>query len=134
MASWCGFASSVYQSVGVTVLGHIAKRGSRALRWIMVEVAHAAVRTNGRFRGMFNRISVKRGRKVAYVAVARKILTIVWHLLCNCERYVEEGFSKKTAVRVRTVSGGGGGGGVLSVSLDVLVEVLRNAGFVVSKG
>jgi hypothetical protein len=81
---------------------------------------------------MFNRISVKRGRKVAYVAVARKILTIVWHLLCNCERYVEEGFSKKTAVRVRTVSGGGGG--VLPVSLDVLVEVLRNAGFVVSKG
>ena len=129
VASWCGFAPSVHQSAGVTVLGHITKRGSKALRWIMVEVAHAAVRTNDRFRGMFNRISVKRGRKVAYVAVARKILTIVWHLLCNSEKYVEEGFSKKTVVRVRSSNGG-----VLPVSLDALAEVLRNAGFVVSKG
>jgi hypothetical protein len=65
---------------------------------------------------------------VAYVAVARKILTIVWHLFCNGAKYVEDGFSKKFVVRVRT------GGGVLPVSLDALAEVLRTAGFVVFKG
>jgi hypothetical protein len=43
----------------------------------MVEVAHAAVRTKGRFSAMFLCISAKRGRKVAYVAVARKILESV---------------------------------------------------------
>ena len=62
----------------------------------MVEVAHSAVRLDGRFKEMFLRVSAKKGRKVAYVAVARKLLTVVWHLLVNCEKYVEEGFLKKT--------------------------------------
>jgi hypothetical protein len=78
---------------------------------------------------MFLRISAKKGRKVAYVAVARKMLTIVWHLLVNCEKYVEEGFSKKSAVLARSGNGGSGGG---SVSLADMIAVLRNAGFVVS--
>ena len=94
VASWSGLAPSIYQSAGTTVLGHITKQGSRWLRWNMVEVAHAAVRAGGRFKRMFLRIASKKGVKTAYVAVARKLLTVVWHLLVNGEKYVEEGFSK----------------------------------------
>jgi transposase len=125
VASWCGLVPCVYQSAGVANYGAITKRGSKYLRWCMIEVAHSAVRSDGRFREMFLRISAKKGRKVAYVAVARKLLTIVWHLLVNCEKYVEEGFSKK-AVLVRSDSGSG------SVSLEAMIAVLRNAGYVVS--
>jgi len=42
--------------------------------------------------------------------------------------YVEEGFSKKTGVLVRSGSGSGGG----FVSLGAMIAVLRNAGYVVS--
>ncbi|MCL2643759.1 MAG: IS110 family transposase [Candidatus Bathyarchaeota archaeon] len=100
VASWCGFAPFVSQSAGVTRLGSITKRGSRWLRRVMVEVAHVAVRMDCRFKDMFWRIASKRCKNVAYVAVARKLLTVIWHLLLNDEVFVEEGFSKKSPVAV----------------------------------
>lgn len=36
----------------------------------------------------------KNGGKTAYVALARKMLTVIRHLLVNGEKYVEEGFEK----------------------------------------
>jgi hypothetical protein len=61
----------------------------------MVEVAHAAVRSrDSRFRALFLLVIAKKGKKTAYVAVARKMLTIIWHLLVKGERYVEKGFEK----------------------------------------
>ena len=79
-------------------IGGITKRGSRWLRRVLVEVAHVAVRMDCRFRDMFWRIASRKCRNVAYVAVARKLLTVVWHLLFNDEVFVEEGFSKKSVV------------------------------------
>ena len=94
----CGLdwvAPSLYQSAGVSVLGSITKQGSKWLRWNMVEVAHAAVRVrDSRFRALFLRVMAKKGKKTAYVAVARKMLTVIWHLLVNGEKYVEDGFEK----------------------------------------
>jgi hypothetical protein len=128
VASWCGFAPSVFQSAGVTRIGGIAKRGSRWLRRVMVEMAHVVVRVDCRFKGMFWRITSRRGKNVAYVAVDRKMLTVIWHLLCNGEVFVEEGFSK-TPVRVKSKqaidsSCGVGGSGL---SLDDFVGVLGRA-------
>ena len=56
---------------------------------------------------------------MAYVAVARKMLTDIWHLLFNNELFVEEGFSK-TPVRVQSMRSGVAGG----LSLDDVVGVL----------
>jgi transposase len=86
IAAWTGLAPSLHQSAGVVVLGSITKQGSRWLRWSMVEVAHAAVRVRGsRFRALFLRVMAKKGKKTAYVAVARKMLTVIWHLLVNAK-------------------------------------------------
>jgi transposase len=124
VASWCGLAPSLHQSAGLTVLGSITKQGSRWLRWNMVEVAHAAVRVrDSKFRAFFMRVRAKKGNKTAYVAVARKMLTVVWHLLVNGEKYVEEGFSK-TAVKVRAGYAG-------HVPLEEMAAVLRCAGYTV---
>jgi hypothetical protein len=86
----------------------------------MVEVAHVAVRMDCRFKDMFWRIASKGCRKVAYVAVARKLLTVIWHLLAMGELYVEEGFSKRSSEKSVDSRGGGSGG----LSLDVMVGVL----------
>jgi len=120
VASWCGFAPFVSQSAGMTKIGGITKRGSRWLRRVMVEVAHVAVRMDCRFKDMFWRIVSKKCKNVAYVAVARKMLTVIWHLLLNDEVFVEEGFSKKASVVVgRSVSIGSRG-----LSLGDVVGVL----------
>ncbi|MFZ1178749.1 MAG: hypothetical protein WAO15_21300 [Mycobacterium sp.] len=65
----------------------------------------------------------KKGKKTAYVAVARKMLTVIWHLLVNGEAYVEEGFEKK--VRRCKVAYGG------HVPLEEMADVLRSAGYTV---
>jgi hypothetical protein len=134
VASWCGFAPSVSQSAGVTRIGGITKRGSRWLRRIMVEVAHVAVRMDCRFKDMFWRVASKKCRKVAYVAVARKMLTVIWHLLLNGELFVEEGFSKKSSEKSGLVQSkqGNDKDDSSGLSLDEVVGVLGRALKVVS--
>jgi transposase len=126
IAAWTGLVPSVYQSAGTFVLGSITKQGSKWLRWNMVEVAHAAVRVrDSRFRALFLRVQAKKGKKTAYVAVARKMLTVIWHLLVNGEKYVEEGFEK--TARISKAAYGG------HVPLEEMAEVLRSAGYIVSR-
>jgi len=125
IASWTGLAPSVYQSAGTFVTGSITKMGSKWLRYVMVEVAHVAVRVrDSRLRAFYLRVKARKGEKTAIVAVARKMLTIIWHLLVKGEKYVEEGFGKTVRSR-RAVFGG-------HVSLEEMAAVLRGAGYVVS--
>jgi len=90
LASWAGLVPSVYQSAGKNCSGKITKHGSEHLRWILVQAAKAAGRTvNTSFRKFFNRISYRSGANTASVALARKILCILWHLLSNKELYFD---------------------------------------------
>jgi transposase len=90
LASWAGLVPSVYQSAGKNCSGKITKHGSEHLRWILVQAAKAAGRTvNTTFRKFFNRIAYRKGGNTATVALARKILCILWHLLINKEFYVD---------------------------------------------
>ena len=90
LASWAGLVPSVYQSAGKNCSGKITKHGSEHLRWILVQAAKAAGRTvNTTFQKFFSRISYRKGGNTATVALARKILCILWHLLINKERYVD---------------------------------------------
>jgi hypothetical protein len=68
-----------------TRLGHISHQGSPALRWALVEAAQHAARGGGPLRQAFERISRRRGRQVAKVAVARKILTLCFYGLRDGE-------------------------------------------------
>ena len=124
IASWAGLSPSVYQSAGTFVLGSITKQGSKWLRWSMIEVAHAAVKKrDSLLRAFYLRVRAKKGEKTAIVAVARKMLTIIWHLLVNGEKYVEEGFEKSVRAGKAVYSG--------HVPLEEMVAVLRSAGYVV---
>jgi len=125
IASWAGLAPSVYQSAGTFVTGSITKQGSKWLRRVMVEAAHSAVKKrDSRLRAFYLRVKAKKGEKTAIVAVARKMLTIIWHLLVKGERYVEEGFEKT----VKSMRAGYAG----HVPLEDMAEILRSAGYVVS--
>ena len=127
LVSWAGLAPSVYQSAGVFVTGHITKKGSKWLRHVMVEVAHVAVRVrDSRLRAFYLRLRAKKGEKIAVVAVARKMLSIIWHLLMKGERYVEEHFEKALG-SVKSVHDG-------YIPLEEMAAVLRSAGYVVFGG
>ncbi len=96
LTSWAGLAPSSHSSGGKVINGRIGKTGNRYLRRILIQVAHAAARTKGSVLGTFyRRLLKRRGAPIAIVALARKILAIIHHLLTNMEPYEEPGVKKR---------------------------------------
>ena len=85
LCAWAGLTPTIRSSDGKARLGHITRQGSRPLRWALVEAAQHNVRGSGPLREDFERISKRRGRKIAKVAVARKILTLCYYGLRDGE-------------------------------------------------
>jgi transposase len=83
LASWCGLTPLHRESDTKVHRGAITKQGSRLLRWAAVEAAQRQAHGT-KLRSDFNRISANHGdtagaRKIARVAVARKIVTLVYY-------------------------------------------------------
>jgi transposase len=76
LCAWAGLTPTVRSSDGKARLGHITGQGSPALRWALVEAAQHSARGGGPLRQAYERITKRRGKSVAKVAVARKILTL----------------------------------------------------------
>lgn len=88
LVSYFGLNPTVRQSgPGPAHHGRISKQGRGHARGLLVEAAWSASRTAGPLRAFFLRVSAKRGQHVAAVAVARKMVVIVWHLLTRQEDY-----------------------------------------------
>jgi transposase len=85
LCAWAGLTPTVRSSDGKARLGHITRQGSRPLRWALVEAAQHSVRGGGPLREDFDRITKRRGKKIAKVAVARKILTLCYYGLRDGE-------------------------------------------------
>jgi len=96
LAMWAGIVPSVYQSADKLITGSITKQGSKHLRWILVQVAHAiSHKKGGKLKKFFLKIRAKKGHLVAIVALARKVLCILYHLLVNQEMYEEDGLAAR---------------------------------------
>ena len=87
LVSWARLAPSLHQSGNVKYHGGITKQGSRMLRWALVECARIAVRFDGRMRVFYERVKHRRGDQKAIVAVAAKMLKIIWFMLSRREPY-----------------------------------------------
>lgn len=87
LASYAGLVPSLHQSGDQSYSGHITRAGSPNLRWLLVEAAWSAVRFDPHWQQVYEGIQRRRGRSIAIVAIARKILVVVWHLLSNHSTY-----------------------------------------------
>jgi hypothetical protein len=67
--------------------GRISKQGAAEVRSLLVEAGWQTTRTPGPLRAFHERIAERRGRKIATVATARKLVVIAWHLLSRGEEY-----------------------------------------------
>jgi len=60
-------------------LGHISKQGNTLLRFLLVEAAQAAARFDPEWRSKFLRLAMRRERRIAKVAMARKLaVSLYW--------------------------------------------------------
>jgi transposase len=93
LASWAKVAPGNRESAGKRLSGKTGK-GNRWLRTSLVQAAHGAVKVKGSALAVYYRRLAKRmSGKKAMMAVAHKILTIGYTLLCKREWYREPDLS-----------------------------------------
>ena len=73
VASYVGLVPSEESSGDRRRLGHISKQGNALLRFLLVEAAQVTVRSQPQWRSRFFHLAMRRGRKIAKVAMARKL-------------------------------------------------------------
>ncbi len=73
--------SSVHDSGQVHRGGRITKEGRSELRGALVEAAWVAIETHAHWKAQFARLSARIGPQKAIVAIARKLLVAIWHVL-----------------------------------------------------
>ena len=88
LAAYFGVVPSTYQSGDTSRNGRITKQGRAEARWLIIEAAEILRRSPGPMRSLYTRIQRKRNHNVAVVAVARKLVELVHHLLTNEEDYI----------------------------------------------
>jgi len=81
ITGWAGLRPRNDESAGKYKSTAITK-GNKYLRSILVQVAWAASRIkNGWFKEKFNRLAMRKSRRKALIAIARKLLTVTWNVL-----------------------------------------------------
>jgi len=84
LASWAGLTPTVRGSDLKVRHGNISKQGSAWLRWVMNQAAQTAKRSPD-FAATYSSIAKRRGKKIATIAISRKLLTRAWHLLAELQ-------------------------------------------------
>ena len=95
LVSYFGIAPKVRQSANKETHGHISKEGSGMVRWLILQTALVGIRmSKGPGRSQYLGISRRRGKKIARIAVARKLLGTIYHMMkeeIDYEEFVRRG-------------------------------------------
>ena len=104
-ASYAGLVASTYDSGDRVQHGRITRRGSSELRSMLCEAAHHAGRPNNPFNPYFTSLCVRRGYKMAVVAVAHRLCRILYAMMRSGTDFdmsrmaIEQGHFEQVSVR-----------------------------------
>lgn len=103
VSKYGGLTPRIYQSGGVTHLGRINRDGRMEMRKVLLQCAHTITRMKSYearpLREFFERIKRRRGKKIAVVALARKLLTIAYGVLMTKRVYDPEMLVSGSGIR-----------------------------------
>jgi transposase len=80
LASYLGLTPRIRASADRVRAGHITKEGNRLARWALVIAAAHAERQPGPLRTWARAIQRRKGKKLARVALARRLAELVYHV------------------------------------------------------
>lgn len=91
LVGYSGLGTRIHDSGLRCRSGRITKAGRRDIRAAMVEAAHTACRTHPHWQAELARLEPRLGKNKTIVAVARKLLVAVWHVLTTgcADRYAD---------------------------------------------
>ncbi len=81
VASYLGLVPLEDSSGNRRRLGHITKQGSSMLRFLLVEAAQVTVRSLPEWRSRYFHLMMRRGRKIAKVAMARRLAVHLYWMM-----------------------------------------------------
>jgi transposase len=81
LVGYAGLGAKAHSSGQTHRTGGITKQGRRELRRVLIEAAWTAVRYDQHWQQQFERLAYHIGREKAIVAIARKLLVVIWHVL-----------------------------------------------------
>jgi transposase len=110
ICAYAGLVPTVRQTGGKKSKDlHITKQGSGLLRWALVESAWRLVNTSPKWSAFFSQLRKRSGTKRAIVAVARKLLCVLYAMLKTSTPYkilptapTATGTRRKRLVRIST--------------------------------
>lgn len=88
LASWAGLCPGNNESAGKRKSGR-TRKGNKAIRRVLCEAANAASKTNSQFKGKYKSLVIRRGHKRAIIAVAHKMLRVIYSMLKNQQPYYD---------------------------------------------
>lgn len=91
LVGYAGLGARIHDSGLTTRTGKITKAGRKDLRAALVEAAQTATNTHPHWKAELKRLEPHLGRNKAIVAIARKLLVAVWHVLTHqsTDRFAE---------------------------------------------
>jgi len=81
IASYLGLGPLEESSGNRRRLGHITKQGNSLLRFLLVEAAQVTARSIPEWRSKYFHLAMRRGRKIAKVAMARKLAVQMYWMM-----------------------------------------------------
>lgn len=87
LASYSGLTGGLEQSGTKYREKGITKEGRKELRWAMVEIAQRAVKSDPVWKTRFQEMHKRMHRNQAIVAIARRLLELVWYVLTRRQPY-----------------------------------------------
>lgn len=91
-SSWLGLCPGNNESAGKRKSGR-TRRGNVYARQLLIEAAHSAVKTKSHFKGVYESLVIRRGKKRSIVAVAHKMAKVVYIILHKKEPYKDPGIN-----------------------------------------
>ena len=89
VTSYVGLIPAEESSGGRQRFGHLTKQGNRLLRFLLVEAGQSASREDPGLRRTYKRLTFRKGKSIAKVAIARKLIIRLYIMLRDQIDYKE---------------------------------------------
>jgi transposase len=97
LASWAGLCPGHNESAGKRKSSRL-RQGNRVLRQGLCEIANAACRTHRQFKGKYRALVMRRGHKRTLMALAHKLLRVIYALLKHQPPYRDPGIDYEALI------------------------------------
>lgn len=104
IASWAGLCPGNNESAGKRKSGK-TRKGNKMVKTLLCEVANAAIKTESQFKGKYQGLVIRRGHKRSLIAIAHKLIRVIYCLLNRRQPYIDPAINydelvvKKNAAR-----------------------------------